>query len=273
MPAFQAHFPRGQQNLVFECDLRNTLAREVYFTGQYEPQETALIEALVKPGQTFVDVGAHWGYFSLIASQRTGPSGSVLAIEADPRLFRTLSRNIETNKLKNVEAIQVAAAAGLGSLRMAGYSEAHDSWGVSRLISSEANFVSSDMFDVRTDSIDSLLDERRIKTVDVLKMDIEGAEALALRGMEAGLRIGRYRLMIIEVHPPALVEFNSNIGAITDFLSGLGYRAGKIRHSKRATTKAAYGTVVTRQLLEPWGRDSVADDWPHLLLSLTEPEL
>ena len=67
VPVFAARFPRGASPLLFECDLRNSLAREVYFTGQYEPQETALIEALVRPGQTFVDVGAHWGYFSLIA--------------------------------------------------------------------------------------------------------------------------------------------------------------------------------------------------------------
>src|SRR5271154_3420748 len=62
VPAFAARFPRGGPGLIFECDLRNSLAREVYFTGQYEPQETILIEALLKPGDTFVDVGAHWGY-------------------------------------------------------------------------------------------------------------------------------------------------------------------------------------------------------------------
>jgi len=79
VPAFAARFPRSDSGPVFECDLRNSLAREVYFTGQYEPQETALIEALVKSGQTFVDVGAHWGYFSLIASQkgRAGRTGEL----------------------------------------------------------------------------------------------------------------------------------------------------------------------------------------------------
>ena len=106
VPVFDARFPRGGAGLIFECDLRNSLAREVYFTGQYEPQETALIEALVKPGQTFVDVGAHWGYFSLIASQRVGKKGRVNSIEADPRIYGTLRRNVGKNPLEQIEPIQ-----------------------------------------------------------------------------------------------------------------------------------------------------------------------
>ncbi|MGQ0507673.1 MAG: FkbM family methyltransferase, partial [Myxococcaceae bacterium] len=110
---FLAPFP-GQHGaaLRFECDLRNTLAREVYFTGQYEPQETCLVRAILKPGDTFVDVGAHWGYFSILASTLIGGSGKVLAIEADPRIHRTLARNVEINGLAKVKALHVAAGEG-----------------------------------------------------------------------------------------------------------------------------------------------------------------
>src|SRR5262245_56459678 len=77
---FMASIP-GPGQLRFECDLRNSLAREVFFTGQYEPQETVIVRSLLAPGETFVDVGAHWGYFSLLAAQRVGPTGRVIAIE------------------------------------------------------------------------------------------------------------------------------------------------------------------------------------------------
>jgi len=272
VPAFAAQFPRGAGELVFECDLRNSLAREVYFTGQYEPQETALIESLVRPGMTFVDVGAHWGYFSLIAAQRVGALGRVLSVEADPRLFVTLSRNVKTNALGQIEPIHVAAAAEVGTLRMSGYREVDDNWGVSRLRGSSEVTADPTDFDVSTASIDSLLDQRKVQRVDVLKMDIEGAEALALRGMESGLRAGRYKLMIIEFHPAALPSFGSSIGAIADLLSNFGYQAWRIDHTKRAMRLSAYSTVSPRDLLTSWTRDSKVDDWPHLLWSLGEPQ-
>ncbi len=271
VPAFKARFPRSSAHLIFECDLRNSLAREVYFTGQYEPQETALVEALLRPGQTFVDVGAHWGYFSLIASQKVSRTGRVIAIEADPRLFRTLSQNVSENGLAQVEAIHVAAAAGSGVLRMAGYRESDENWGLSRLLGSARPNDDPDVFDVFTAGIDSLLDERGMGTVDVLKMDIEGAEALALRGMEGGLRAGRYRTMVIEFHPLALQDFGSSIPALVDFLTGFGYRAWRIDHSKLAMRHAAYHAVLPRELLTPWSIGSTADDWPHLFWSLSEP--
>jgi FkbM family methyltransferase len=273
IPAFTARFPRSDGGLVFECDLRNSLAREVYFTGQYEPQETALLKALIKPGQTFVDVGAHWGYFSLIAAEKVGASGRVLSIEADPRLFRTLSRNVRDNALSQVEAVHVAAAAEAGVLRMSGYREADENWGVSRLLGSAGNGDDQNVFEVPTASIDSLLDQRGLGKVDILKMDIEGAEALALQGMEAGLRAGRYHLMVIEFHPAALPDFGSSAAMIGDLLSDCGYRAWRIDHTKRAMRRSAYHAVSPRDLLTPWSRGSTLDDWPHLLWSLTEPDL
>ena len=273
VPAFAARFPRSKATLVFECDLRNSLAREVYFTGQYEPQETALIEALVKPGQVFVDVGAHWGYFSLIASQKVGKRGRIISIEADPRLYRTLSRNVRDNALSQIEPINIAAAAETGVLRMSGYKEGEENWGVSRLLGSDQKGNDENVFDVPTASIDLLLDQRSIGKVDVLKMDIEGAEALALRGMEEGLRSGRYRTMVIELHPGILPHFGSSVAAIGDFLSGFGYRAWRIDHTKRAMRRSAYHSVSPRDLLTPWSRDSVPDAWPHFLWSLTELDL
>jgi FkbM family methyltransferase len=272
VPVFKAPFPRGQRGLTFECNLRNLLAREVYFTGQYEPQETALIEALIKPGQTFVDVGAHWGYFSLIASQRVGSTGRVFSIEADPRLFRTLKRNVQDNGLRQVEPIHIAAAAETGVLRMLGYRDRDENWGVSHLLNSEQTAdADSDVFNVATTSIDSLLDERSVTEVDVLKMDIEGAEALALRGMEAGLRGGRYRVMVIEFHPAALADFGSSVATLADFLLNCGYRAWRIDHTSRAMRRAVYCEVAPRHLLTPWTKSSTIDDWPHLLWSLNEP--
>src|SRR4051794_8745326 len=133
---FVARLPGSARGLRFECDLRNVLAREVFFTGRYEPQETALVPRLLGPGGTFVDVGAHWGYFSLLAAGRIGPAGRIVAVEADPRIHRILARNLALNGLDpdRAEAVLAAAAAAPGVARLAGFDDRQDNWGTSRLL-------------------------------------------------------------------------------------------------------------------------------------------
>ena len=97
VPPFVAPFPGPSGGLRFECDLRNVLVREAYFIGTYEPQETAIVKRALPRGGTFVDVGANWGYFTLLAAGLVGPQGHVLAIEADPRMFDILSRSLALN--------------------------------------------------------------------------------------------------------------------------------------------------------------------------------
>jgi tRNA G37 N-methylase Trm5 len=118
----------------FRCDLRDSIAREVCFTGRYEPQETALVRALLGPGMSFVDVGANWGYFTLLAAHQVGRSGRVISLEPDPRLFPVLADNIAVNHLSQVTALQVAAGSESGSLTLAGFDEAGDNFGLSRVV-------------------------------------------------------------------------------------------------------------------------------------------
>lgn len=82
----------------FVCNLRDSISREVCFTGYYEPQETALVRSILRPGMNFVDVGANWGYFTLLAASLVGERGRVLSLEPDPRLFRKLSGNITRSR-------------------------------------------------------------------------------------------------------------------------------------------------------------------------------
>src|SRR5262249_9914683 len=155
--------------------------------GRYEPQETVLVRRLLAPGATFVDVGAHWGYFSLLAADVVGAEGRIVAVEADPRIYQTLARNLALNRLANAEAIHAAAAAEDVTLTLSGYDESQGNWGISRVVRGEGAGGAA-TFEVSARSVDALMDERGVAAVDLIKMDIEGAEGLALRGMEEGLR-------------------------------------------------------------------------------------
>ncbi|HYV46862.1 MAG TPA: FkbM family methyltransferase [Myxococcaceae bacterium] len=256
---------RATPPLRFECDLRNALAREVFFTGQYEPQETAVLRALLSPGSTFVDVGAHWGYFSLLAAALVGESGRAIAVEADPRIHATLSANLELNRVPWVTAHHVAIAAGPGTVELLGYSDAQENWGLSRIAGPGAAGESA-RFQVPTKALDDLLDELGVRAADLVKMDIEGAEGFALQGMERGLRDGRYRRLLLELHPAELRGHGMDPLALLQRLAGAGYRGWTVDHSPATTRRAAYDRRFgAREALLPLDLSRPLDAWPHTL--------
>lgn len=251
--------------LRFECDLRNALAREVFFTGQYEPQETVLLKALLEPGAAFVDVGAHWGYFSLLAAGLVGERGRVIAVEADPRIHATLAANLALNRLPWVSAHHVAIAAETGTVSLVGYPSGQENWGISRIASAAGAPGGAQAFQVPACALDDLLDEVGPATVDLVKMDIEGAEGFALQGMRRGLSSSRYRRLLLELHPAELRGHGVDPRALIDALGSAGYRGFTIDHSPAATRRAAYRTLAAAEVLQALDGTRPLDAWPHTL--------
>ena len=103
-PPFMMRLPDRLGGFLYQCDQRDSVAREVCYTGQYEPQETQLMSGLLRPADVFVDVGANWGYFSLAAAHWVGPRGRVVAFEPEPRLYRMLVTNVAANDIAWIEA-------------------------------------------------------------------------------------------------------------------------------------------------------------------------
>lgn len=261
---FWTSTPTGTPGFRFVCDLGDAIAREVCYTGCYEAVETALVRALLEPGATFVDVGANWGYFSLLAAALIGTQGRVISIEPDPRLFALLQANLGENGRANSYPVPRAAAAGAGTLSLAGFAEDQDNRGLSRLSERVVQGVPS--FEVQTDTVDAILLELHSGPVDLLKMDIEGAEDLALQGMADGLARGRYRRILLELHPTLLAEKGRSVADALRPLHAAAYRGWWIDHSPAATRRAAYsGSVRAVEFLRPVAEHDHLDAWPHML--------
>jgi FkbM family methyltransferase len=261
---FLARLPQDLGGASFVCDLEDTISREVCFTGRYEPQETQLALHLLKPGMVVMDVGANWGYFSLIAAHLVGASGRVLALEPHPRLSSMLAENVATNRLRQVHALAVAAGGGSGTRAFVGFDERGGNWGVSRAARDRegADFVCA------TRAVDDLIDEYGIGIVDLVKIDIEGAEADAIAGMARGLGQHRYRYVILECHPAELAALGITIEQCLAPFSRAGYRGWHIDHSPTMHRRAASGDVPPSELLAPIDIARLgADPWPHLLWS------
>ncbi len=248
----------------FICNLRDTISREVCFTGRYEPQETAMVRSILREGMTFVDVGANWGYFTLMAAGIVGPRGRVVSLEPDPRLFAVLEGNLVRNQLRHVSRLQIAAASEPGTLTLSGFDQEGENFGISRIVGDGSEGGNS--FKVQADSLDRILERELVESVDLMKMDIEGAEVFALPGLEKSLRERRVKRLLLELHPALIAEHGGSATGVIEILQQAGYGGWTIDHSPAATRQSAYSKTITAQgLLRALNSSDKLDEWPHQL--------
>lgn len=162
--------------------------------GKWEPWVTKAIKSLLKPGMVFVDVGANIGFFTLLASGLVGPEGRVIAIEPLPQNNQLLAKSIELNKCENVELHSVAAGPQSGIMKMC-----H----AARYNSGSFHFENPEKpkhmtWDMEVRPLDDILAARK---PDLVKIDVEGGEALVLAGMLETLTKHR---------PLVLMEYSDN---------------------------------------------------------------
>ncbi len=209
-----------------------------------------------------VDVGANWGYFTLVCAHLVADRGRVIALEPHPRLAAMLADNVRENRLPQVAVHRVAAGARAATAAFVGFDERDGNWGVSRA----AHGAEATDFESPTVAIDAFLDECNVGRVDLIKIDIEGAEGDAIRGMTDGLARHRYRFALVECHPRELARMGTSLAACLAPFRSAGYRGWHIDHSPEMHRRAASGAVPFGDLLAPIDERVLAsDDWPHLL--------
>jgi FkbM family methyltransferase len=260
---FWARMPRDLGRLEFRCDLRDALMREACLTGRYEPQETAILRHVLAPGMTFVDVGANWGYFTLVGAHLVGPAGRVVGVEADPRACRTVQSNLERNGHAHVVLHNVAASDATGTLQLHPYEPRAGETGNFGLGRAQ-NAAGGRTFEIPARTLDDVLDDDRVERVDLLKMDIEGGEASALAGLDRRLTAGRVDRVLLEIHPHQLRELGSSVDAVVAHLRRRGFAGWSIDHSSTAHAHASSGRIDIRELLTPLESGPLGD-WPHVL--------
>ena len=144
----------------------------------YEPGITQMFEKLIKPGMVVVDIGAHIGYFTLMAAQKVGPTGKVYAFEPDPSNYNILVENISLNEYGSVVPVQKAVCdtPGTASFFLHMDTVAHSLY--PKTLGRGKSTIS-----VETTSLDHFFEHDGWPSVHIIKMDVEGAEAAALAGM------------------------------------------------------------------------------------------
>jgi FkbM family methyltransferase len=189
-----------------------TEANRVRFLDDEEEFLSAVLAEL-KPDDVFYDVGACIGMFALHAARR---AKQVIAFEPEPVFQKHLAANCAINEIKNIIVLPYAVSDQ--SQKMVLFSD-----GDSGKSPSLANDGFHGQVEVEARTLDDLVKDQGIPYPNVMKMDIEGAEILALRGMQQVFKTHPPRAIFIEIHPVLLTNFGSSMEELLNLLKQSGY--------------------------------------------------
>jgi FkbM family methyltransferase len=190
----------------------------IFAARDHYERELTYLHHFVEPGTVVVDGGANCGIYTTVAARLVGPSGRVLSFEPGTEAFSVLTKNIELNHLTNVRAHRAALSDRDGRARLYHLGRGPISFSIGR---PKSTAVKSE--EVVTRSLDDVFREEGIDRVGLIKLDIEGAEELVLRG--AGQNIARSRPTIIfEVNAGAARQLGLHPYGAWELLRSWGYR-------------------------------------------------
>jgi len=174
------------------------VGKEMIFWGVYDRYTTLLFEKFINEGMNVIDVGAHIGYYTLLAARLAGDDGSVFAFEPEQRNYNLLLENIKLNGYKNVIPLQKAVSCRTEK---------------SRLFLDEATSVAHSLYKtsqdtkeavvVNTISLDEFFEDKK-RAIHVVKIDAEGAEMTVLIGMRNIIRENEVIKIFTEFWPEGL---------------------------------------------------------------------
>lgn len=213
---------RGSQFQV--RDFQDYMQRQIYFIGAYEFRETALVETILRPGDTFIDVGANIGWFTLLAARKVGAHGRVVAFEPFHPVFEHLRTNVGLNALQNIRLENIAIGSHEGTAVLQGFKAGNQGTGsIARLNDS------ADGQTVSVTTLDQYCAANAISKARMLKVDVEGAEGLVLTGAQATLAARVYENIIIEIIDSNLRKAGTSSAEVCATLRRCGYELFSIQ--------------------------------------------
>lgn len=195
-------------------DEKDSLCLSVY--GVYEPEELSVLDAETKEGSIVIDLGANIGYHTLHISRHVGEKGHVYAFEPDPENFRLLQKNIAVNNITNVTMVDKAVSSKTGKLKL----YLSDVNKADHRICETSESRKS--VEIEAVTLDGYFAEYS-GSIDLIKMDIQGAEYLALDGMVNVLEKNKSIKILMEYWPLAIKECGGDAEVMLDKIISLGF--------------------------------------------------
>lgn len=241
-----------------------------YFVGFYERETTLLVQQIVEGRRmTFLDVGSNFGYFSLLCGALAAEGSRIFAFEPDPANFAWLSRNLQLNPHLPIRAFPNAAGDRSQTVEFVPSNTERQSnlWSHIRFQEPDGKPADETTVKVSAITLDDFCDANSLETIDLVKIDVEGAEGLVLDGMLRGLERGRYQRIILEVHPPEVLPPGHSTERTLQKLADYGYQGARIRNSELETSHdrrpESYRLVYEDSILEPLVLETERSIWDN----------
>ena len=213
--------------------------------GNYEVAETRFCERYLQPGMTALDAGAHIGLYTLLFARLVGPAGRVYAFEPAPANHRRLVENLALNAAENVVVEQAALYREAGRVTLHLFPERLGSWhslGEPSLADPSfpyATIAPSEAVEVDAITLDEYTAERGIERIDLLKVDVEGAEADVLAGGRTTLAAGAVAAVLFEVSKPQTEALGHDPADAFEELRAAGFSVHALEPDGRPGAEAA----------------------------------
>jgi FkbM family methyltransferase len=251
--------PHGAHRLVYGFDRTSPVQSSMHALldadGFYEPETTVLLGSVLKPGDVFVDVGAHVGYFSVLAASLVGPTGQVVSFEPEPGNYAQLIEHIRLNGLTHVLPIHCAAGAEEGVFDLhcnADNDGGHALWDVRHHPYNDRSRAAPRSHPVFVVTLDRVLGAVTPGRIKAIKVDVEGNEHAVLRGARRTLETHQVPFVIAEVNRLGLEQMGTSQIGLRAFMTVLGYETWLLRTGEPQLVRLEAG-----QQVETVGGDGV----------------
>lgn len=188
--------------------------------GLYEPDVVEYLISRILAGMVVIDIGANIGFFSLLMADLVSPTGEVLCYEPNPTTFEQLKKNIALNPYSNITPIQSAISNTTGTGRM---SVLEDS-----ALNTLALVKGGEDIEIPLETLDASLRAHAVSRCDLIKIDIEGAEFLAVQGMKNTITLNPNIEFVIEVHPSQIEQLGGKVQEFLRFFVDLEFTVYKL---------------------------------------------
>ncbi|HEX6996737.1 MAG TPA: FkbM family methyltransferase [Gammaproteobacteria bacterium] len=210
-------------DLTVDLRLEEHMQSRMFWVEYYNREVVSVLKRLLAPGMVLVDAGANIGEIAMIAAKRVGATGEVIAFEPVDELADKLETNIQLNRLHNVRVVRAGLLDSTGThpiYASSGQTQREENDGLCSL------YVGTDAVPIQTiqtTTLDRYVSEQSIRRVDIIKIDIEGAELACLRGAKETLvRFQPYLIVEVQRHSAAAAGYEQ--GDILDYLASFGYQ-------------------------------------------------
>ena len=218
-----------QGSIRIEVRLDEHMGSQIFWYGSYSREVLRVLERLLSPGMVVIDAGANIGEISLFAARQVQPDGRVFSFEPVPDLAARLRRNAALNSFAGIEVVECGLGARAGQAEIfrpeAPFRDGTLHAGLATLYAHAGRAESLGRIQLTT--LDAFVQSRGLARVDLVKVDVEGAELPLLRGATSVLqRFSPWLILEIQEETSRAAGYTQQ--EILTFLEGFGYRFARL---------------------------------------------